>query len=509
MIKGITHIDIEAIAPNPVNPRRVFDQVQLDELAASIKELGVLQPITVRTLDEGGYQLVCGERRWRASKQAGLTKIPAIVRKLSDREAMDIAITENLQRSDVSPLEEAEAFDYLLQQGSSRHDLSVRFGVSESYIRNRTQLFNLIPKFRDLVNDNTISMAQAMEIAKCSDEDQKDMFDCRFADTLPDYRSWKDLTARKLQSNIIAEYSFTISRGDFDPKPCAKCISNTSNQELFENDQARCTNKECYKRRQVEALKDNAINLIYNNMELPVYYSHMCNIVTELMAEGIEMIQAQTFYAGYKEGTSEKLIANGLTKAIWVSDSWSRIVLVDNRDHSTSTESLDDLNKKLKREQELFEEKSISDINAYVKRMPLTENQDMLYSTYTCFENNMLTYLMLRKIPDYWLDELLNFAGKKFSYVKPDDLVWDFACELTTGMTVKGANLMDVLRRMLIADFYTDRGSKCLRTVKLFEWVDSFAVSVEKPTETLTQKHKEVMEQRKSRIEAQIAELKK
>ena len=128
MENKIVYLDIKSIDANPNNPRKAFAEDALKELSESIKELGVLQPITVRPLD-GGYQVVCGERRWRAANLAGLTEIPAIVRELNDEEAMDIAITENLQRNDVSPFEEADAFQFLIDNKNyTIADLCKRFG---------------------------------------------------------------------------------------------------------------------------------------------------------------------------------------------------------------------------------------------------------------------------------------------------------------------------------------------------------------------------------------------
>ena len=110
----IRQIPVDAVEPNPYQPRRHFDESSLSELAASIKEKGVLQPITVREKD-GGFELVAGERRWRAAQMAGLAEIPAVVRDLADREVMEIALIENLQREDLNPIEEAEAYDVLMQ----------------------------------------------------------------------------------------------------------------------------------------------------------------------------------------------------------------------------------------------------------------------------------------------------------------------------------------------------------------------------------------------------------
>jgi ParB family chromosome partitioning protein len=112
--ESITELELSAIEPNPDQPRKEFDQERLEELAASIKEHGIVQPIVVRPKGKG-YEIVAGERRWRAARLAGLEKVPALVREFSEAERMEIALVENLQREDLNPLEEAEAYRALME----------------------------------------------------------------------------------------------------------------------------------------------------------------------------------------------------------------------------------------------------------------------------------------------------------------------------------------------------------------------------------------------------------
>ena len=116
---GVRNIDVERIVPNPQQPRMAIDQVTLDELSASIREHGVLQPILVRPLEDGEFQLIAGERRWRASMAAGLATIPALVEDIDDDTALEIAIIENLQREDISPLDEAAMYDRMIRDHGS------------------------------------------------------------------------------------------------------------------------------------------------------------------------------------------------------------------------------------------------------------------------------------------------------------------------------------------------------------------------------------------------------
>ena len=160
-------VAISAIRPNGFNPRKHFDETSLNELADSIRQQGMLQPVTVRPAADGnGYELVFGERRYRAATIVGMQEIPAIISDLSDEEAEEIAITENLQRKDVTPMEEANAYQRLMESG--RHDLSslsVQFGKSEAYIRTRLKFASLIPEIATLLETDEITVSVASEIA--------------------------------------------------------------------------------------------------------------------------------------------------------------------------------------------------------------------------------------------------------------------------------------------------------------------------------------------------------
>jgi ParB family chromosome partitioning protein len=157
-------VPIERIRPNPRQPRQRMDQDQLDELAASIREHGVLQPILVtETLD--GYQLVAGERRFRASRQAGLERIPAVVRQLADRDQLELALVENLQRADLGPMEEAHAFQALVDDFALTHDtIAQRLGRSKSAVTNTLRLLDMDPDVQAAVADGRLTAGHARAI---------------------------------------------------------------------------------------------------------------------------------------------------------------------------------------------------------------------------------------------------------------------------------------------------------------------------------------------------------
>jgi ParB family chromosome partitioning protein len=168
--QGVRIIPLDRIEPNPDQPRMEFDEASLDELAASIREHGVLQPILVRPREQGRYQLVAGERRWRASKRAGLDSIPALIEEIDDDTALEIAIIENLQREDLSPLEEAMLYDRMVREhGYSIRRLAQKLGKDKGYLENRLRLADAPPEIKELVSVRKDTLSHAYELLKVSD----------------------------------------------------------------------------------------------------------------------------------------------------------------------------------------------------------------------------------------------------------------------------------------------------------------------------------------------------
>jgi ParB family chromosome partitioning protein len=156
-----SQLSVKEIVPNKFQPRRVFDEEALNELAQSIKQYGVLQPIVVRKTMTG-YELVAGERRWRAAQLAGLRMIPAVVRDYTDGEMTEIALIENLQRENLNPIEEALAFKMLMEEfGLTQEEVARKIGRSRSMIANVVRMLNLHPLIQDHVSRGTLSMGQA------------------------------------------------------------------------------------------------------------------------------------------------------------------------------------------------------------------------------------------------------------------------------------------------------------------------------------------------------------
>ncbi len=155
-------LPIELISPNPDQPRRVFDKAALDELASSIRVKGIIQPIVVRPMANSGYQIVAGERRWRAAQLAQLHHVPVVIRSFSDDEVLEIAIIENIQRQELSAIEEASAFRQLMERfGHTQEQLSEALGKSRSHIANTVRLLNLPEPVQDMVRSGILSAGHA------------------------------------------------------------------------------------------------------------------------------------------------------------------------------------------------------------------------------------------------------------------------------------------------------------------------------------------------------------
>lgn len=163
-------VPIEFVGRNPRNPRRYFDESELQDLAASIRQHGIVQPVVVRTIAQDRYEIIAGERRWRAAQLAGFTDIPVIVRDVDDRTALEIAIVENVQRSDLNPLEEALGYEQLIaEHGYTQNDLGEIIGKSRSHVANSLRLLKLPETVREMLAAGALSAGHARALIPTSD----------------------------------------------------------------------------------------------------------------------------------------------------------------------------------------------------------------------------------------------------------------------------------------------------------------------------------------------------
>ena len=170
---GIVTLRLSEIEPNRDQPRKVFSEEALNELADSIREHGVLQPLLVRPLSTGGYQLVAGERRWRASRMAGLREVPVVIRDMDEEQAMEIALIENLQREDLNAIEEASGYKLLMERyGMTQEQVAKRVGKSRPAVANALRLLNLPPRVMEMVAEGEVSPGHARALLSFEDPEQ-------------------------------------------------------------------------------------------------------------------------------------------------------------------------------------------------------------------------------------------------------------------------------------------------------------------------------------------------
>lgn len=175
---GVTTVRLTLLEPNRGQPREEFNEEKLQELADSIKENGVLQPILVRPLENGGYQIVAGERRWRASRLAGLTEVPVYIKELTDQQTMQMALIENIQRQDLTPIEEASAYKNLMDTyGMTQQEVAQAVGKSRPAVANALRLLSLTEEVKKLLESGQISAGHARAVAGLPEDAQKELAD--------------------------------------------------------------------------------------------------------------------------------------------------------------------------------------------------------------------------------------------------------------------------------------------------------------------------------------------
>ena len=199
-------ISITDIQKNPYQPRKEFDGEKLHELAQSIKENGVIQPIIVRQSPVIGYEILAGERRYRASLLAGLTSIPAVVKQLSDQEMMVQSIIENLQRENLNPIEEARAYESLVEKGFTHAEIADKMGKSRPYISNSIRLLSLPEPILSEVESGKLSQAHARSLVGLNKE-QQDYFFQRIIE--------EDISVRKLEALLTEKKQKELQKNDY------------------------------------------------------------------------------------------------------------------------------------------------------------------------------------------------------------------------------------------------------------------------------------------------------
>jgi len=174
--EAVLDVDVKEIVANPFQPRKHFDENKLEELASSIKKHGVIQPLVVTKRPEGGFELVAGERRFKASQKNGLSKVPVVVKKISDKEKMEWALIENIQRDDLNAIEEAEAYQRLAEKlGYTQLEIAEQVGKSRSAVSNTLRLLELSSDLKQKVKEGFLSEGHARALLAVADEDKRNL----------------------------------------------------------------------------------------------------------------------------------------------------------------------------------------------------------------------------------------------------------------------------------------------------------------------------------------------
>lgn len=246
----ILFLPVDKISPNPYQPRRVFEKAHLEELAASIKEFGVLQPVSVRLINGHRYELVAGERRLRACRLAGLAKIPSVIVGINDRDSAILALIENIQRENLNYIEEAEGFRNLIQDYNfTQEKLSEKLGKSQSAIANRLRLLRLSPDIKRALIENGCSERHARALLKLPNEEQQ-------KEVLRKVIKG-NLTVKKTESLIEAMLA-AASESQKSKRP-AKFRRVIRDMRIFTNTISQAVN----------IMKDSGIDAVYNIEEKP------------------------------------------------------------------------------------------------------------------------------------------------------------------------------------------------------------------------------------------------
>ena len=215
---SLKELSLDEIAPNPRQPRTEFDDDALDTLAASIRAVGVLQPVIVRSRTTGGYELVVGERRWRAARRAGLERIPAIVREAGDTEMLRDALIENLHREDLNPLEEAAAYRQLLDDiGITHEELADRVGRSRAAITNALRLLGLAATVQRRIAGGALTAAHGRALAGLADHENQERAAQRVVAQNLSVRQTEDLVRRLVEGGAGLKTRAASSRLDRPP----------------------------------------------------------------------------------------------------------------------------------------------------------------------------------------------------------------------------------------------------------------------------------------------------
>lgn len=537
-VKNIVSVALADIQPSNYNPRKNFDEKSLAELADSIRQQGVLQAIGVRPIAENRFEIVFGERRYRASQIAGLEEIPAVILEISDETAEEMAVTENLQRKDVTPIEEANAYQKLIESG--RHDvqsLAVQFGKNESYIRTRLKFVSLIPEIARLLEQDELTISVATEICRYGEDIQHDIYEKHLKEGLL-YNSWRGMKASEVAKNIERSYTTDLKRYFFDKTVCLSCPHNTNNMMLFceEGSCGNCANRKCLEEMNASYLAEKAVQLMEQRpLALLCRDFYGCNekVVEQLVTSGFEVEKlsvrpadypeepeapdmedcenAEEYAEAYKEYEKElseykeecedvnrRSEAGEITLYVTIGHNDISLCYVENAQvqavageaKDAVVSPIEKLEKQDKRNKEIAQEKTVEDTKKQILEVDMTETK------FGADEDRMIYFFMLPFLRREHFEAMGIETKETYYYLKDEDKM-----NIIANLTAKQKAI--IRRDFLISNFKNASGSNATASLLL----DFAKKHMPDQLADIQNGHNEVYEKRHLRIEEKIAVL--
>lgn len=537
-VKNIVSVALADIQPSNYNPRKNFDEKSLAELADSIRQQGVLQAIGVRPIAENRFEIVFGERRYRASQIAGLEEIPAVILDISDETAEEIAVIENLQRKDVTPIEEANAYQKLIENG--RHDvqsLAVQFGKNESYIRTRLKFVSLIPEIARLLEQDELTISVATEICRYGEDIQHDIYEKHLKEGVL-YNSWRGMKASEVAKNIERSYTTDLKRYFFDKTVCLSCPHNTNNMMLFceEGSCGNCANRKCLEEMNASYLAEKAVQLMEQRpFALLCRDFYGCNekVVEQLVASGFEVEKLSVRPADYPEepeapdmedyenneeyaeayneyekelseykeeceDVNRRSEAGEITLYVTIGHNDISLCYVENAEiqavageaKDTVVSPIEKLKKQDKRNKEIAQEKTVEDTKKQILEVDMTETK------FGTDEDRMIYFFMLPFLRREHFEAMGIEAKETYYYLKDEDKM-----NIIANLTTKQKAI--IRRDFLISNFKNASGSNATASLLL----DFAKKHMPDQLADIQNGHNEVYEKRHLRIEEKIAVL--
>lgn len=536
--RKVVNIASDLIEPSNYNARKTFDADALKELAQSISVHGLIQPITVRRKGERGehYEIICGERRFRACRMLKLSEIPCIVRQVTDEQAYDLSISENLQREDVPPMEAAEAYKCLID--TKRYDvasLALQFGKSEKSIYQMLKLCDLIKGIANLVKEGKLTASAGIVISKYDKKIQEDILKDRLGvDGLGD---WCHISAGALESKIRNCYTNNLDNYSFDKTACLNCPHNSTNFDLFAEGGGcgKCTNKKCLSDKQTAYLVAQAEAVALTDPKVVFVgeqYSHDNEATQIIKKGGYEFKNVQTYNlksyptAPTAPQASEYKKPEDLMKAqaqydkaqeryakqtadldtlkeqgkirVYAKIGDNSVKLhykeVATKDTKTSEQLIADLTAKKKRNNELADEKTAEGLKELLRTEHLTQ------SAFTADEETAMYFFMLSKLRRHNYKAIGLKENDYYGYLT-DEKKLKIASSLTEEQKT-------VVRRDYLYSYLTDR-TNTVADAKGGMLLAFSKQHLPEKTEAIVTTHKEDYSKKNARLDERIAGLKK